>query len=476
MNNTDIIFRNKAFFNRTVFQACAVKTFSVKEAKNALEGMKFRYKNCVWAGIAYRVLKAEDCYEEIELLGRKILLLMTRMDAMNLTIGVSIWYSGGISNHDCSRMVLERVIDIINYLHSLVPEDLQESKPQVEYTTIDEDPIAHSDYLIFPDRPTPAPAPPFDYKVERLQSKIREIVSKLDPKELQTLHELSSHTIISKILHLLYCLLNTVPYTPKKLKSFYKNEKILEIITEFNPNTLPKRKIREINSLLKEYSNIDLSKIEQVSHSSLLILEYVKTIAAVIQEVPVPKPIGKTEVYIEPIVLLETRPLIYHPGSKPNRKKGKYVDVAEMVINNEYTIRPYKIPIKNNDTSEADLHFKRFNLNKSTLGRYSSVDLNTKFNQRSKNNIQASEQSLDFSLRVSKKSLDRSNKNLSIDDEIINRALKIKTQKFESFSDTPEVDILKKLNYDNIQKQPTELLLKFAEILREKRENHILIT
>ena len=47
MKNCEILLGHKAFFNRTVFQACAAKTITTREAKLTTEAMKKRIKNCV---------------------------------------------------------------------------------------------------------------------------------------------------------------------------------------------------------------------------------------------------------------------------------------------------------------------------------------------------------------------------------------------------------------------------------------------
>ena len=504
MNNCEILLGHKAFFSRTVFQACAAKTVTINESKSTVSAMRLKFKNCIWAGIAYRTSRGEDFYEEISGIGKKILLLMLRMDISNITIGVSVWYSGSITSHDCKRMVLDRVMDMVNCVNSLLPPEHRENIIEKEHILIESDPISCSNYLEFPERPYPAPPPPFDYESDRLRRKLKEICSLFDVAEAKSLHELSNHTIIGKVLQLLYCLLTSIPFSQSRLKAFFKTEKIVQIMTDFEPNSITKRKIRELKKLLEQYSYLDPEVITKISYSSFLILEYVKNTVLLVEEVPLPKPfIRSSAVLTESVPEIDSKPLIYRSLSKPQRKQGSYLDTKEMIINDKYQIQPLKIKEKVAQISKINLSVDNLqNSDRSyAIERYSSVDAYPKLHRIGKNSMSnylngISKQSIQFSkislgtsnksigmskisIEMSKKSIQMSNKNLSYDEDLIDKAMRIKSHRMDSFGtlDTSamEHENFRNINIQDIERQPTNVLLKFADILKDRRETHSLL-
>ena len=492
MNNCEIVLGHKAFFNRTVFQACAAKTVTEREANKSIQAMKLKFKNCIWAGIAYKTSRAEDYYEEITGLGNKILLLMSRMDAINLTIGISIWYSGNIATHDCNRMVLDRTMDMINYMNSLEPPEVRAKTPEIEHIFIEPEPIGSHKYPEFPTRPTPAPPPPFDIETERLRNKLKEILSIFDDAEIRSLNELTSHSIIGKVLEMIYCLLSSVPCNPTRLKAFFLKENVLELLKEFEPTNLKKQKIRELKKLMKLHSYLEPDRIEIVSHSSVLLLEYIQTVALIIEEVPLPKPYERISIPDDSIPEPEPKQVIrYRSLTKPQPRSGIFLDTTEGAINNNYSISPLKIAIKDNVISEPNLDLRLIHQYSRSfaLERYSSVDISKKMHGLSKNSmkfsqnsIEMSKQSIQFSkisLGVSKKSIEMSHKNIDPDEDIIDRVLKINPHRIDSWGaldiNPNDNDYIRNIKLEDIEKQPTSLLLKFAEVLKDRREIHNLI-
>lgn len=508
MNNCEILLGNKAFFNRTVFQACAAKTTTLKEAKLTMEAMKAKFKNCTWAGIAYRTTRGEDCYEEIEGLGRKVLILISRMEVNNLTIGVSVWYCGSITNHDCNRMVLDRVMDLVNYINSLIPAELKAGFAEVDQTLIEPTPIESHKYPEFPQRPSPGAPAPFDFENDRLRKELIEINSLFDDAEAKSLHELTSHSMIGKILQLLYCILTSIPCTPQRLKNFFKNEKILQLMKEFEPNNMKKRKIRELKKLLELYSYLEVDNIERISHSSVLILQFVKTVALINEEVPMPKPHVRTTLIVETTPEVEIKPIIYRPLCRPRPKEGNFLDTAEMVLDDKFKMHPSKIEVKLNDISEADLRLNKLNRygGSYAIERYSSVDLYSKIRgistqnihknniskqsihlskfslrgmETSKKSINYSKKSINYSkksIETSKKSIEMSSQNLAAE-EIIENVLKMKSQRVNSWDglDLSELEgDSKPTKLEDLAKQ-TNILIKLADILRDRREAHSLL-
>ena len=376
-------------------------------------------------------------------------------------------------------MVLDRVMDIINHVNSLVPIEQRSATPELENILTEIDPIDDSKYPDFPFRPTPAPPPPFDLNNEKLRQRLREILSLFDETEAKTLHELTNHSIIGKVLHLLYCLLTSIPYTPARLKQFFKKEKILQLMIDFDPHSLKKRKIRELKNLIVKYSYLNPVTIDKISHSSVLILEFVKTVALVIEEVPIPKPYSRNSIIEESVYEAEYKPLVYRPGVKPKSKIGKFLNPAEMVINETFEVIPAKIGRKLSGDSEEELNFSN-NYSNRHIGRYSSLDYNNNFAGVSKKTIIIKKifEMSKFRIVTSKKSIEESSRNLKIDDELLDKVGKIQTNRDSlAILDLKkiETEALRHIRLENIDKHPTSTLIKFAEILKERRENHSLL-
>lgn len=523
MNNCEIILGHKAFFNRTVFQACAAQTYTYREARSTMQGMRAKFKNCTWAGIAFRITNMEDSYEEIPGIGKKILTLMTRMDITHITIGVGVWYSGSIAHHDCNRMVLDRVIDIINLINSIVPPEMREKTPVKEYFLVEPEPIDDHDYLNFPTHPYPAPLPPHDYRTDDLRKHLKDIMAIIDESEAKSLHELVGHSIIGKILQILFCLLNTTNFTIDKAKEFYKSQNVVGLMNNFEPNRMKKKKIREAKNLLKHFAYLDPKKLDKISHSAVLILDFVSTVIDILEDVEMPSPIEKAETtHAELSLRGSSKPIVYHSLPPKGPKRGKFLGMKEMIANDSEVISPTKIAMSYRNTSDVDLsllkvgripqqlsmiryasvepkfldhpnkkrHYKSVNFQNLTLAtsgknlEYSkkSLNMSTKAIEFNKNSPIASEASLfnhHKNDHFSKKSLQSSKKDIISDEDIIDKVLKIKTQRNDSFSqlDTSayDVEIIKNIRKADISKQPTQFLLKFAAILRERRENHSLL-
>ena len=340
-------------------------------------------------------------------------------------------------------------MDIINHVNSLVPIEQRSATPELENILTEIDPIDDFKYPDFPFRPTPAPPPPFDLNNEKLRQRLREILSLFDETEAKTLHELTNHSIIGKVLHLLYCLLTS------------------------------KRKIRELKNLIVKYSYLNPVTIDKISHSSVLILEFVKTVALVIEEVPIPKPYSRNSIIEESVYEAEYKPLVYRPGVKPKSKIGKFLNPAEMVINETFEVIPAKIGRKLSGDSEEELNFSN-NYSNRHIGRYSSLDYNNNFAGVSKKTI-ISKKSFEMSklsIGTSKKSIEESSRNLTIDDELLDKVGKIQTNRDSlAILDLKkiETEALRHIRLENIDKHPTSTLIKFAEILKERRENHSLL-
>ncbi|OMJ88258.1 hypothetical protein SteCoe_9843 [Stentor coeruleus] len=516
MNNCEIILGRKAFFNRTVFQASAAQTYTYREARSTIQSMKAKFKNCTWAGIAFRITNMEDSYEEIPGIGKKILTLMTRMDITHLTIGVGVWYSGSIAHHDCNRMVLDRVIDIINLINSIIPPEMREKTPVKEYFLVEPEPINNHDYLNFPTHPYPAPLPPYDYRTEDLRKHLKDIMAVIDESEAKSLHELVGHSIIGKILHILFCLLNTTNYTVDKAKEFFKNENVVALMNNFEPNKMKKKKIREAKSLLKHFEYLDPQKLDKISHSSLLILDFISTVIEVLEDVEMPSPIEKPETtHADLSFKSSTKHIVYHSLPPKNPRRGKFLGVREMIVNDSKIISPTKIAMNYRNTSDVDLslfkirripqqmsmiryasvepkvldhpnkkkHCKSVNFQNLTLANSGktldnskkSLNMSTKAIEFSKNSPISSEAS--FFTHHKNENINK--KDVVSDEDIIDKVLKIKTQRNDSFSqlDTSvyDVEIIKNIRKADINKQSTQFLLKFAAILRERRENHSLL-
>ncbi|OMJ67123.1 hypothetical protein SteCoe_35805 [Stentor coeruleus] len=523
MNNCEIILGHKAFFNRTVFQACAAQTYTYREARSTIQSMKIKFKNCTWAGIAFRITNMDDSYEEIPGMGKKILTVMTRMDITHLTIGVGVWYSGSIAHHDCNRMVLDRVIDIINLINSIIPPEMREKTPIKEYFLIEPEPISDHNYLYFPTHPYPAPLPPYDYRTENLRKHLKEIMIIIDENEAKSLHELVGHSIIGKILQILFCLLNTTNYTIDKAKEFFKNQNVVGLMNDFEPYRMKKKKIREAKNLLKHFAYLDVKKLDKICHSSVLILDFVSTVIEILEDVEMPSPIEKPETnHGELSFRGSIKPIIYRNIPRKGLKYGKFIGIKEMIVNDSEVISPTKIAMSYRNTSDVDLsllqvgripqqmsmiryssvepkflnhsnkkrHYKSVNFQNLTLATSGktlehskkTLNMSTKAIEFNKNSPIASETSFftnHKSNHPSKNTLQKSKKDIISDEDIIDKVLKIKTQQNDSFSqlDTSayDVEIIKNIRKADISKQPTQFLLKFASILREKRENHSLL-
>ena len=511
MNQLNIILGNKAFFNRTVFQACACETLNYREARSATQQMKLKFKNCTWAGIVYRIPTGEDCYEEIPTIGKKMLLLMNRMNSNNLTIGVGIWYSGNITNHDCNRMVLDRVMDIIYYLSSLNQIEDVKIEQKSESEMIECDPIDSHKYPKFPSKPDPGYLFPQDTKVDLLRSKILNILDSIDDIEANSIHELTSHSLIGKVLQILFCLLNKVPYTSKRAKQFFLNENFVELLKDFEPNDMRKRRIKELKKMLKGCENMDLKKIEKISHTAVLVLQYFELIIDLITDVEMPQATVKPE---EPrtVEVEEPKRIIYHSLPKKKIKKGAFMQVKEMVRDENDRISPMKIAINVRDASNVNLDFGHLPIRKKKL-RHASVNRNFssfhKFfinksqdftpvpswnNKGSISSLRSKKGLKNYSLRsidlnkksqvFSKISLDASKKSFGVDlkcvrddEELIDRVLHLNFSKADVGIERNESDegIVKGISSNDIEKQPMSVLVKFAEILRVRRETHSLL-
>ena len=519
MHHVELISGHKAFFNRTVFQAFSCQTLTYKEARSANQQMKLKFKNCIWAGIVYRIPSGEDAYEEIPGLGKKMLVLMNRMEACNLTIGVGIWASGNITNHDRNRMVLDRVIDMINYLASLKPQEIEKVQEVVEVEKEEPEPIDSHKYPEFPCRPLPAPGPPFDLRIDKIEKRMRDIVELIDENEARSLHELTGHTLIGKVLEILFCLMNTVPFNVRRAKNFFMKEKLIDLLINFNPNDLKKRKIRELKHLLKHYSFLDPSKLESVSHSSVLLLEYLHLVVESLKDVELPEAIPKPDLQLN-----ETNPdssqiqipkkLKYHLLPKPKAKIGKFMQVKEMIVNDQDEICPVKIAINVRDASLIEFSFSNLKRDHASLSHDRDLDRNQSSFRRiyvnksqdlhlvpsfktkmSESTLLSKKKLNDFSLKsidfnkksqvFSKVSLEGSKKTIGIsnksfhDDEIIDKVLKINTSSNEIYGlgehTNSESEILKNLKNNEIDRQPMSVLVKFAEMLKLRREAHSLL-
>jgi hypothetical protein len=520
MSHVALHSSTQAFFNRTIFQAFGSKVESYKEARSASQQMRSKHKNCLWACIVYRLPSSEDFYEEIPGLGKKILLLMSRMEATSLSIGVGIWSSGSITNHDRNRMVLDRVMEMIYYLASL--ETIQEVAVEetVQVQVQEPEPIDSHRYPEFPSRPSPAPPPPFDYRIHSIQSRMKDITFLIDSAEAKSLHELTSHTIIGKVLEIVFCMLNTVPYTPRRAKNFFFKENLVEILKNFDPNSMKKRKIKELKQMLRDYKWIDLNRLESISHSSVLLMEYLALVVEALKDVDMPEAVARTVTneITEPVAVLQ-KPLVYHPLPKPKIKEGRFMQVKEMIINEKDQISPVKIAINVRDASliefsfanlkrasfsnerglekgesfDKEKSFKRIFLNKSqeVILKPSFKNLKGKFSIssfRSKGKLKEdSLKSIDLhkksqifskiSLEGSKKTIGISNKSLN-DEEIIDKVLNLYNRNESTLLDDhvgSESEILRNLKNNEIERQPMSVLIKFAEILKVRRETHSLL-
>ena len=516
MNHLNIILGNKAFFNRTVFQACACETSNYREARSATQQMKLKFKNCTWAGIVYKIPTGEDCYEEIPTIGKKMLLLMNRMNSMNLTIGVGIWYSGNITTHDCNRMVLDRVMDIIYYLSSLNPiETVQiEEKSETEMTECD--PIDSHKHLNFPSRPEPSYSFPQDTRVDLLRSKMSSILDSIDGIEANSIHELTYHSLVGKVLKVLFCLLNKVPYTVKRAKQYFLTENFAELLKDFEPNNMRKRQIKALKKMLKDCEKIDLKRVEKISHTAVLVLEYCGLILDLITDVEMPQAVVKPEE--PPIVEVEEpKRIIYHSLPRKRAKEGVFMQVKEMVRDEKDRISPMKIAINVRDASNVNLDFghlpmkekklrhasvdrdfssfHKFFINKSqdltpvpswktkNKGSVPSLKSKTRLNNYSVRTIDLNNKKSQvfskISLNASKKSIGPEPKSLgdNDDDELIDRVLNLNISKPNVGIDRNESEegLVKGINNNEIDKQPMSVLVKFAEILRQRRETHTLL-
>ena len=519
MHHGELISGHKAFFNRTVFQAFSCQTQTYKDARSANQQMKLKFKNCIWAGIVYRIPSGEDGYEEIPGLGTKMLLLMNRMEVSNLTIGVAIWASGNITNHDRNRMVLDRVIDMINYLASLKPQEIEKVQEVVEVYKEEPEPIDSHKYPDFPSRPIPAPSPPFDMRIDTIQNRMKDIIELIDEKEARSLHELAGHTLIGKVLEIVFCLMNSVPFTVRRAKNFFMKEKLIDLLINFNPNDLKRRKIRELKHLLKHYSYLDPNKLESVSHSSVLLLEYLHLVIESLKDIELPEAIPKPEsqpsgANPDTNQIQIPKKLKYRALPKPKAKIGRFMQVKEMIVNDQDEICPVKIAINVRDASliefslanlkrdhaslsnDRDLNrdkssFSRIYVNKSqdlhiipsfkTKMSESTLLSKRKLNDFSLKSIDYNKRSQVFSkvsLEESKKTIGISNKSFN-DDEMIDKVLKINTSSNEIYGladhTNSESEILKNMKNNEIDRQPMSVLVKFAEMLKVRREAHSLL-
>ncbi|OMJ95282.1 hypothetical protein SteCoe_1338 [Stentor coeruleus] len=437
-----LTYGKKSVFKRNVFQAGCAKADTKTEATSLFQQLKNSDSKCIWVAIVYKVQSFEETYEEEEGASIKLLGLLNRMNVKDFVIGIRLWPDMTIAQHDTYRMMLGCAKDlIIDFFTPVTVEErsvLRSRKPNIiEIETLPPETNRNLSFDSF------IRQQPSKLVLNTAKQKLMSIVSRINEGEIKALYEFINHNTIGKVLLIILVLLQKQKPTLSLAKQFFMQNHIKDIIAKTDPDQISKIQIQRAKKMMQKISFLKPSNLEKISKSSGLLFQYIQCVLDIH---------GNQESIL--------------PSVQKNLlgNKGEYLKSKHMVFTKENEIIPEAIPEKKEPEiiPEPDGLEKLKNVStkahKNAAELYSEVKINEEFKDERFRNARV--QRLEEEALISRL--------INLNPDEVDPDVKIDF-------DLTEDEVIKFLGSEELDSQPTDLLLKLADRLKDRRERHNLV-
>lgn len=435
-------YGKKLVFKRNIFQPVLSKCSSKAQSELFTQELKSLDAKCIWLCIVSRTQDYEYSYEEEEGAGLKLASLLKRMAITNIIIGVRLWPDVSLPQHDIFRTMVNCSKELL--IEFITPKDSQvQVSPQPKRTTLIELESIQVDRKRNISFDSLNKNSSNRIPVSLAKSKLTVILNKLNESDIKALQDLGNHAVIGKLLLVLMTLLQKQKPDLRSTRQFFAQNNIKDLMSKLEPATLTKLQIARASKMMKKLEPYADSYFEKISKTAVFLLNFIKCVL--------------NSDYSLPYLPSVQKSLLVNKGEY---LKPKFVRFMQMAFGSGKEIVPEEIPeIKESEpTPEPEGIEKLKDLrNRKVVGNEEGEDREEEMDQVY----------VDDRFRMARKNRIEENalinRLICLDPDEIDPEVKIE---FE----LKEEDVIKFLATEDLESHPTDLLMKLAARLKERRE------